>query len=59
MDIDPLDYVTAMAPALGFDMSPERAREVADAFAVVLRVAAPALAMTVPVEVEPAPVFRA
>lgn len=59
MDIDPLAYVTAMAPALGFDLSAERNVEVAAAFAVVLRVAAPALAMTVPVQTEPAAVFRA
>jgi hypothetical protein len=59
MDIDPLAYVTVMAPALGFDLPPDRAREVAEALAVVLRVAAPALALRVPPDTEPAPVFRA
>ncbi len=59
MTFDPLAYVSAVAPAVGFDLSPDRLREVAEAFAVVLRVAAPALAMEVPAEVEPAPVFRA
>ena len=59
MTFDPLGYVTAVAPAVGFDLSPEPLREVADAFAVVLLVAAPALAMDVPADIEPAPVFRA
>ena len=59
MTFDPLAYVTAVAPAVGFDLSPTRLREVAEAFAIVLLVAAPALAMDVPVEIEPAPVFRA
>jgi hypothetical protein len=58
-EFDPLAYVTAIAPAVGIDLSPERARQVADAFAVVMWVAGPALAMDVPADIEPAPVFTA
>jgi hypothetical protein len=55
---DPSAYVAAVAPAMGFRFSPERAQAVADALALVVRVAQPALACTVPAEIEPAPVFR-
>lgn len=57
--IDPLAYVAAMAPLIGLNLSPERTRAVAEAFAVVMRVAAPALDRPVPADIEPAPVFRA
>lgn len=56
---DPLAYVTAMAPAVGFQLSAERLAELAVAFALVMRVGAPALELDVPAEAEPAPVFVA
>lgn len=58
-NFDALAYVTAVAPAVGFRLSPERLAEIAEAFALVVRVGAPALAMDVPGAAEPAPVFVA
>lgn len=58
-NLDPLAYVTAVCPAVGFHLSPERLAELADAFALVVRVGMPALKMDVPAEAEPAPVFVA
>ena len=54
---DPAAYVAAVAPAMGLHFTPERARAVSEALALVVRVAAPALTHTVPGETEPAPVF--
>ncbi|MBS0562829.1 MAG: DUF4089 domain-containing protein [Proteobacteria bacterium] len=54
---DPAAYVDAVAPAMGFRFSPERAKAVAEALALVVRVAAPALAHPVPQDAEPAPLF--
>jgi hypothetical protein len=54
---DPDAYVAAAAPAMGLRFSPERAKAVSDALALVVRVAAPALTRSVPAEAEPAPVF--
>jgi len=54
---DPAAYVDAAAPAMGFRFSPERARAVAEALALVVRVATPALVRAVPHETEPAPLF--
>jgi hypothetical protein len=54
---DTAAYVAAVAPAMGLHFSPERARAVSDALALVVRVAAPALTHPVPTEAEPAPVF--
>lgn len=56
---DALAYVTATCPAVGLDFPPARLAELAEAFALVMRVGAPALAMTVEPHVEPAPVFVA
>ena len=56
---DALSYVTAVAPSLGFELSPERLAELAEAFALVVRVGMPALVQAVPGDVEPAPVFVA
>lgn len=56
---DPLAYVTAVCPAMGFDLSPERLAELAEAFALVVRVATPALTCKVDIHAEPAPVFVA
>ena len=53
----PAAYVAAVAPAMGLRFSPERAQAVTEAFALVVRVAAPALTRAVPTEAEPAPVF--
>lgn len=54
---DPAAHVAAVAPAVGIALTPERLAEVAAAFALVVRIAGPALAMAVPEEAEPAPVF--
>jgi len=54
---DPAAYVAAAAPAVGLRLSPERARAVSEALALVARVAAPALTRAVPPQAEPAPVF--
>ena len=56
---DALAYVTAVAPAIGFDLPPDRLAELAEAFALVVRVGMPALAQAVPGDAEPAPVFVA
>jgi hypothetical protein len=56
---DPLAYVTAAAPTVGLQLSPERLATLAEAFALVVRVGAPALNMDVPDDAEPAPVFVA
>lgn len=54
---DPNAYVAAVAPSVGLSLPPERARAVAEALALVVRVAAPALSFALPEGVEPAPVF--
>lgn len=54
---DPLAYVTALAPALGLTLDPARLAAVATAFALVRRIAAPALDHDLPDDVEQAPVF--
>jgi hypothetical protein len=56
-EFDPLAHVIAAAPAVGLKFTPERAAEIAAAFALVLRVGAPALEYEVPEGTEPAPVF--
>ena len=56
---DPLAFVTAAAPAVGLHLSAERLSILAEAFALVVRVGAPALTMDVPDDTEPAPVFVA
>ena len=55
--LDPRAYVAAVAPAIGLALTPERAAAVAEALALVIRVAAPALAVRLPEHAEPAPVF--
>jgi len=57
--IDPLAYVTAAAPLIGLNLSEDRLKEVAEAFALVIRMAKPALDAPVTLDAEPAPVFRA
>jgi len=60
IDADNFDaraYVAAAAPLVGLAFTPERVEQVAAAFALVVRIGAPALARGVPAEVEPAPVF--
>ncbi len=54
-----LAYVTAVAPSVGIDLPPARLAELAEAFTLVMTVAAPALSMDVLPEAEPAPVFVA
>jgi hypothetical protein len=55
--LNPAAYVDAVAPAMGLRFTPERAAAVAAAFALVARIAAPALNRAVPDDAEPAPVF--
>ncbi len=54
---DPAAYVAAAAPAIGLSLTPERAAEIAAAFALVVRIATPALCLALPAHIEPAPVF--
>ena len=54
---DALAFVTAASPAVGITLSAARIAEVAEAFALVVRVAAPALSFNLAVDDEPAPVF--
>jgi hypothetical protein len=54
---DPIAYVTAVAPAMGLSLTPDRTRELAAAFALVVRVAAPALDFVLPADAEAAPIF--
>jgi Protein of unknown function (DUF4089) len=55
---DPAAHVAAAAPAVGLALDPARQVRVAAALALVVRVAAPALAVALDTTVEPAPVFR-
>ncbi len=55
--VDALRYATAAAPLVGLRLAPERLEQVAVAFALVTRIAAPALSYPLPAETEPAPVF--
>ena len=54
---DPRAYVAAAAPAVGLALSPERAVAVAEALALVVRVAAPALGYALAEHDEAAAVF--
>ena len=54
---DPAAFVAAVSPALGIALTPPQAAQVAAALALVVTIAAPALALTLPPGVEPAPVF--
>ncbi len=56
---DPLAYVTATCPAVGLALPPARLAELAEAFALVVRVGLPALQFEVDPAEEPAPVFVA
>jgi Protein of unknown function (DUF4089) len=56
-EFDPLAYVTAVAPALGIALTPDRVRDLAAAFALVRRIGAPALEYELPEHTELAPVF--
>ena len=55
---DPAAYVAAVAPTVGLVLPPERQARVAQALALVARVAAPALHFPVPESAEPAEKFR-
>jgi len=55
---DPAAHVAAAAPAVGLALDAARQAKVAAAVALVVRIGGPALAVPVPVEAEPAPVFR-
>ena len=55
---DPAAHVAAAAPAVGLVLDAARQAQVAAAFALVARIAGPALAVPLAPEDEPAPVFR-
>jgi hypothetical protein len=55
---DPAAHVAAAAPMVGLRLDAERQAKVAAALALVVRVAAPALAVELTERDEPAPVFR-
>lgn len=55
---DPHAYVAAAAPLLGLTLDASRAARVAEALALVIRTARPALECPVTPQDEPAPVFR-
>jgi len=55
---DPAAYVAAVAPMVGLALSPDRQARVAEALALVVKVAGPALAFPVPESAEPAARFR-
>lgn len=58
-NFDALAYVTAVAPSVGLNLPAARLAELAEAFTLVMAVGAPALAMDVLADAEPAPVFVA
>lgn len=51
-------HVAGAAPAVGLVLDMDRQARVAAAFALVVRIATPALKISLPETVEPAPVFR-
>ena len=55
---DPAAHVAATAPAVGLALDATRQARVAAAFALVIRIAAPALAVPLTEADEPAPVYR-
>jgi hypothetical protein len=55
---NPAAHVAAAAPAVGLVLDAERQARVAAAFVLVVRIAAPVLAVPLVETVEPAPVFR-
>ncbi len=57
-NFNPAAHVAAAAPLVGLRLSPQRQAQVAEALALVARLAAPALAVPLAPEDEPAPVFR-
>jgi hypothetical protein len=50
-------YVTAVAPAVGLRLDAGQKDAVAEALALVARIGAPALALSLAADLEPAPVF--
>lgn len=55
---DPAAHVAATAPAVGLTLNAARQARVVAAFALVVRIAAPALAVPLIEADEPAPVYR-
>jgi len=56
--VDPAAHVAAAAPMVGLVLDAGRQARVAAALALVMRIAAPALAVPLPETAEPAPVYR-
>jgi hypothetical protein len=54
---DAVRYVNETAPLLRLTLTAEQVEQVAAAFALVVRIGAPALAFELPPDAEPAPVF--
>jgi hypothetical protein len=57
-EFDPAAHVAAAAPMVGLKLDAARQAKVAAALALVVRTAAPALAVALAPSDEPAPVFR-
>jgi hypothetical protein len=55
--LDAVRYVQETAPLVDLALTPEQVERVAAALAVAVRIGAPALAVELPPETEPAPVF--
>ena len=54
---DAARYVREVAPLMDLALTPEQEARIAAALALVVRIAAPALAVELPSDAEPAPVF--
>jgi hypothetical protein len=56
-DFEAAAYVAAAAPSIGLKLPPQRMAEIAAAFALVVRMARPALECELPENVQAAPIF--
>ncbi len=56
-DFDAAAYVAAVAPAVGLRLDADRAHAVALALQLVARIGRPALAVSLPGDIQPAPIF--
>jgi len=54
---DAAAYVAAVAPAVGLHLGAERTQAVAEALRLVARIGGPALAVSPPADIQPAPIF--
>jgi len=56
--MNPLEFVKTVAPLVGLELTEEREQAVAEAFAMVVRLGAPALDCKLDGDVQQAPVFH-